>query len=228
MAVVVVLILQFTVPSWYLGKTLVCLLGWLHITTRRVAVIKKIVLGIVGLFVVILIIGALGSGGSDAPQQQAAAVAPVSATNIPTKAAQAKPTPTAVVLPAVGTPIAEGNWVYRVNEVERAETVTWSQYGNKTDAKGEWIIAFLTIKNIGKETYALNAWDFEIHDSASIKYKADSMTSSMYAEYKGASGLGDDFPPGVQAETYILFDVNPDAKGLRLWVSQAKKYIALE
>jgi hypothetical protein len=189
---------------------------------------KKILLGIVAIVVVLVIASALSSGGSQ-PTQQAAAPAPTSAPGQPTQAPQAKPTATPVILPQIGETITEGNWAYRVTKVDTAKTVTWSEYGNKTDAKGEWVIVAITLKNIGKETYSLNTWDFEVHDSAGIKYKGDTTgPGMMYAEYKGGSSLSDSFPPGVQVETYAIFDVNPEAKGLKLWLAQAKKYVALE
>ena len=39
--------------------------------------------------------------------------------------------------------------------------------------------------------------------------------------------LGDQLPPGVEVESAVLFDVNPQATGLQVWIVQARTSVDL-
>jgi hypothetical protein len=132
------------------------------------------------------------------------------------------------VLAAVGTPVGLGNWTYTVLKVERAATVTWSAFGNETKAKGEWLVIHLGLVNTGKQNFSLNYWDLEVHDEGGVKYDADVVTSSLLANHLDLPSLGEQMPPGVPVQTVVLFDVNPRAEGLRLYLAQGRKYLGLE
>jgi hypothetical protein len=173
-------------------------------------------LGCAGLLVLLGILGfalggaALRGGGS------------TTASNAP-----AKPGAEPTAVSKVGDTIQSGNWAYFVSKVDRKKEVTWTEFGNKVEAKGIWQIVQVKLKNIGKESYPINAHDFEIRDSAGVTYKRDGFNSALYSGSLKLSKLGDTFPPGVEAEVALLTDVNPDATGLRLWLVQARTAIDL-
>lgn len=152
-----------------------------------------------------------------------AAAARVTITPAPTTTATSTATP--APLPKIGETVTAGNWKYTVSKVARQKSVTWSSFGNKTDAKGIWQIVHVKLENIGKRTYTLNTWDFEVK-SGDITFEAAS-DSISYSSFNNLSKSMDDYPPGVPAEIGLLFDVNPEAKGLTLWLVQAKVAIDL-
>lgn len=138
------------------------------------------------------------------------------------------PTATPKPLPKVGETVAAGNWEYTVTSVEKAKTLTWSDFGNTSDAKGIWLIVYLTLKNVGKENFSINNWDFELNDSTGVKYNVSTDGGAfMFIGYKKLSNLGEQFPPGVAVKTALIYDIAPDAKGLRLQLKQAKTSIDL-
>lgn len=171
-------------------------------------------LGIIAILVVVGIIGAIGNSGGSSGDNSAAVA----------KAGAATATPA----PVIGDTVTKGNWAYMVTKVEKAKSVSWSQFGNKSDAKGTFLIVTLGIQNVGKETYPVNAWDFEVQDGSGVKYKTALMESSTYSGYLGLSKVGDNYPPGVPAAMALLFDINPNATGLKLNLVQAKTMVALE
>lgn len=68
-------------------------------------------------------------------------------------------------------------------------------------------------------------------DAGGITYSADIGTASSFLSYQKLSPLSsiEQYPPGVEFKTAVLFDVNPDAKGLKLVLKQANNStIALE
>lgn len=126
----------------------------------------------------------------------------------------------------IGDTITSGNWKYTVSKATREKTIKWSDFGNQTEAKGVWQIVHVKLENVGKETALINTWDFEVKDAAGITYKADT-DSVSYSSYNKLSKPMDNYPPGVPAEIGLVFDVNPSAKGLKLWLVQAKAFVEL-
>lgn len=159
--------------------------------------------------VVVIALGAIASAGSSGTKT--AIVQPGGAAG--TAAPQAK----------VGDKVAAGNWEYTVTKIDTQKSVTWSQFGNKTDAKGTWLIAYLTLTNKGNQNFGIGAQDFELLDAGGVKYNSDPLTGSSYADFQKLTklGLADQYPPGVAVNTLIMFDINPAATGLRLGLRQA-------
>ena len=133
-----------------------------------------------------------------------------------------------------GAPSRWSNWdrlhttpvllVRRPAIYDRAST---SQFGNKAEEKGIWQIDHIKLKNVGNQTYPINAHDFEVKDSQDITYKADIVQSGSYSRHNKLSSPGENFPPGVEAELGLLTDVNPAATELRPWIVQAKVFVNL-
>ncbi len=139
----------------------------------------------------------------------------------------AAPPATPTALPRVGDTVSSGNWRYTVTRVERQEAVRCFKYDDPTEAKGIWQIVQVRVTNIGTKTYSLHTWDFEINDEAGHTYEAAN-ESRAYSSLNGLSKPGDDYPPNVEAEIGLIFDVDPNAAGLKLNLAQAETLIDLE
>lgn len=138
------------------------------------------------------------------------------------------PQPTATAVPRImDIIVGKGNWAYSVVSVRKQETVAWSPFGNKTTAKGTWLIILLVVGNASERTMTIRDWDFELRDDAGRKYEMDTVTSLMFNSHNKVSSLGEQFPPGVPVPVGMLYDVNPDAKAFRLHLKQAGEFIDL-
>ncbi len=122
----------------------------------------------------------------------------------------------------VGDKVTSGNWEYTVTKVDKTKTITWSEFGNKTDATGTWLIVSITLKNIGNQNFGINTFDFELRDGANVKYDTSSKLEAFgYVQYQKLTPLGEQVPPGLEVKSALLFDINPAATGLKLVLKQA-------
>lgn len=137
--------------------------------------------------------------------------------------------PAATVLSQLGEEIVSGNWSYTVQEVQRTKELVWSDFGNKDTAVGEFLIVLLQLKNVGKENFGINAHDFQVFDESGTKYdaKAFPVGFNLWLQRNGRQALCSQCPPGVALDTGVLFDISPEAAGLRLRLVQAKRDVAL-
>ncbi|MFN8533869.1 MAG: DUF4352 domain-containing protein [Dehalococcoidia bacterium] len=171
------------------------------------------VLAIIGALVVLFVCGCVGlvvmTGGL-------AALGSTSSTSGSTTTGSRSVQPTAAPA-AVGQSVRAGDWEVTVTGVERMKTLTWSAVGNRTDAKGEWLIVSLTLVNRGNRNFAMNTFDWELRDSGGVTYATSSEGGTyMYPEFRKVNRMGDQVPPGVPYPTMLIFDVAPGASGLQL------------
>lgn len=118
---------------------------------------------------------------------------------------------------AVGQSVRAGDWEVTVTGVEKMKTLTWSQFGNTTDAKGEWIIVSLTLVNRGTRNFTMNTFDWELRDGGGVTYSTSTDGATyMYPDFRKINRMGEQVPPGVPFPTVLLFDVAPGATGLQL------------
>lgn len=134
----------------------------------------------------------------------------------------APPTPTPV--PKIGDTIRAPNWELTVVEAQRVVgPLVWSQFGNKEEPVGEWFVLTVTLKNIGRENFAVNAWDFELRTAAGATYKHTSeLGAYSYAEFRKMVPLGKQVPPGATVRTPLVFDIGKGTEGVFLVFGQAK------
>lgn len=144
-------------------------------------------------------------------------------TNTPQPSATARPTPTPP--PGLNTTVSVMNWDIKATKAEKlGQTLTWSQYGNKSQAAGTWFVVTVEMKNTGKTNFGINTHDFKLLDASGIEYKtSDDFGTYAYSEYKGGQNIGKQVPPGVTVRYFVVFDIAPDAKGLRFQFDQDKK-----
>lgn len=136
--------------------------------------------------------------------------------------------PTGPISARIGETVQGKNWLYRVERVERPTKVE-NEFG-PVKAKGTWLIAYLTVENIGKENFGLNSWDLELHVDNGVKYTPDTdFQMAMFLRSKGLTSLFlEKLPPTVPVASAVVFDIAPSATGLKLWLVQEKKYIDLK
>ena len=176
----------------------------------------KAIMVIIGLLIVGSAVSGLTSGN-----RSGTTVVPAGASS--TAAAAAAPA-------KVGDTVRSGNWAYTVTKVDKTKSLQWSEFGNKIDALGQWVIISLTLRNIGNQNFSINTFDFKLTESSGVLYDTSSkLEAYSYIRYKKLTNLGEQFPPGVDVMTALVFDVNPAATGLRLVLKQANNTtIALE
>jgi hypothetical protein len=69
-----------------------------------------------------------------------------------------------------------------------------------------------------------------VTDKAGTKYDPSTELGAFsFVSYRKLTPLGSQFPPGIDVQTALIFDVNPAATGLKLVLKQASNTaIALE
>jgi hypothetical protein len=145
-------------------------------------------------------------------------------------ATEKPPPPIATPAPLVTETIASGNWEYTITQVKRTnDPLVWTQFGNKTVPKGEWLIIDLTLKNVGKEAASIHTGDFDVVDGNGVRYHHGTTVGTSYAfqQFHKLSRLGEPFPPGAPIRTALVFDIPPEAKNLKLDLKQAGKMVPL-
>lgn len=191
--------------------------------------LKKIGIGCAGLiafFIVLAVIG-LGARNKGPTTVERSTGAPAAAA--PTLAASAAATATPG--PKVGDTVRSGNWQYTVTKVERVKALKYGDFtGSTVDALGQWLVVSLTLTNIGSQNFPINTFDFQATDAGGVKYDTSTKLEIFsYVRYQRLTSLGEQFPPGVAVKTALVFDINPEATGLKLVLKQANgTTIALE
>ena len=110
-----------------------------------------------------------------------------------------------------------------------------NQFTRPEEPKGQWAIVGVTLTNKGDRNFGLSGHDFELRDASGVKYK-NAVVGVAGNEWAKANGLKDgvlglstgQVPPGVPVKYALLFDVNPQATGLKLWLVQARVEVPLE
>lgn len=117
---------------------------------------------------------------------------------------------------SVGQTATKGNWAITLDKVERTDRVGSST----TPPQGRYVIVYLTLKNVGKQSYSLNDWDFQVVNQATKNaYKPVTVApgETLSGDYKVAV-LGQTVQPDLVSKNAVVFDVPPDATDLVLEV----------
>jgi hypothetical protein len=137
----------------------------------------------------------------------------------------ATPAPTPVPLPGINQVVSVKNWDLKVLSTQKpGKALVWSEFGNQSDAAGTWLVIPIELKNTGNTNFGVNTFDFELKDGKGItyKYSTDVGASYGYSKYKGGQDVGGQVPPGVTVKYFLVFDIAPDATGLKLVFRQDK------
>lgn len=165
-----------------------------------------------------------------ATQPAAAAGATVgTAVGSPT-AAQLAPegSPAALASPAGAAPVRAANWEFTVERVVRTRTLVWrdrpgqveTAKENREEARGEWVVVYLAVKNVGTEPVNITRFDFELQDGTGQRYPAaESIAPAQYefwVESQGLRNLAAKWRPGAGTRTALLYDLPAGTTGLKL------------
>lgn len=186
--------------------------------------------GVIGLVVLIVIIGAVanGSKGNNASVTPASPSGAAASPGSPSAATAAKPSVQATAAPKLGDTVTKGNWAYTVTKVDKpGKNIDTGNQFSKLDALGTWLAVYMTIKNVGNANFPINRTDFELQDSAGTKSNVTTESMGIWLQKINLKELGAQIPPGISFDTAILFDINPDAKGLKLNLKQANTLVDL-
>ena len=159
-----------------------------------------------------------------APVTTATSAPAADAASVPPAAQPHAGRPSAEVTPApqVGRPFAAGNWEYTVHAVQRTKTIP-GVVGTK-EARGEFVLVGLTLRNLGPRPAGVYPWDFSLVDDTGAEYAAtggmyqyapDWLRASGYLHGDLADGTGPLPPGGVQTRA-LVFDAAAEAHGLIL------------
>ncbi|WP_449417860.1 DUF4352 domain-containing protein [Phormidium nigroviride] len=100
------------------------------------------------------------------------------------------------------------------------KTLQWSEFGNSETASGKWLVVPIALKNSSQDAKEVSHSNFQVVDAAGRTYQhwENFFTASMYVQYRKRQPL---ITPvkvvsGGTVRSFLIFDISPDAKGLKL------------
>lgn len=173
----------------------------------------KILTGILAVFLFLIVIGMIGSGGSSSSPSSSNSTGGSSDSG--TSTASEKTTTESVA--KVGESVTDKDLDFVVTDITTAKTL-----GNsftKKDAQGTFQVITLKITNQGKETKTIDSSMFQLTDS-------EGRTFDRSVEGQSAKGFGEgnvdlflqQVQPGLSVTGDIVFDIPDSATGLQLIV----------
>jgi len=154
----------------------------------------------------------------------AANIAPAGAAGNGPTAVASTPKPNATAVPKVGQTVSVKNWDMTVTGVDKkGSSIQTSTYSTET-AVGTFLVVKVDMKNTGMMNFGVNTTDYSLKDAKGNTYSTSSkFLFSGYGKDQGGTDIGGQVPPGVTVHYFIVFDVAPDAAGLKLQFNQDKK-----
>ena len=158
-------------------------------------------------------LAACGAGGGPAPA--------------PGRTSGPPPSPTPAVV-AAGTATAGNVWRYTLLRGEEQKTLARDgQFGVPVDAQGMWLLLEVQVENVSDQPQIVRAADFQIVDGKGNTIQADEIGSATYSLRNRLARFGGQFRAGMGAPLGVVFDVDPAATPLRLYLPQAQGTISL-
>ncbi len=135
-----------------------------------------------------------------------------------------QPTPTPLITrPSRPTPPIDrisNKWEVNILDVEHAgKELQWSDYGKTEEALGTWLVVHISLKNTAQQDLSIHPSNFNIKDSQGRTYAhyQDYTVTETYELYRGGQLIVNTLiKPGNKANCYLLFDISPEATGLKL------------
>lgn len=128
----------------------------------------------------------------------------------------------------IGKVISGGSWEYALTRVDRVKSLTYSD-GDTREAKGIWLVVYLTVKNTGKQALALSEEDFGLLDGAQKEYKPSTgFYVRKFITEKQLVQLGEQISPGTPVKTAMFYDISPEIKGLQFLFRQINRVVPLD
>jgi hypothetical protein len=172
-----------------------------------------ITLGIVGGFIVLIIVAAALGGSKGGGTGTSAGVS----TNTGTGNGQASQSPAAAAVPGIGDKVRDGKFEFVVLRVSHRKSVGDTQFGLGETAQGVFTVISLKVTNIGSQPQTLDDSAQYVYDAAGRKFSADSAADIDLA---GANGQGNtwlnDINPGNSVHGKIAFDMPVGDKAVKI------------
>lgn len=157
----------------------------------------KILTGIMGLVLLIVVISAASGGSKDGVGNSS-----------DKKSAQSESKKDNAKLSGIGEAVQDGKFEFTVSSIECGKTsVGTNQYLTK-QAQGQFCLLNLSIKNIGTEAQTFDSSNVYLFDASDAKFSADS-SASMYANPEGSTFLNQ-INPGNSVTGSVVFDLPTD------------------
>jgi hypothetical protein len=165
----------------------------------------KVLTGIGGAILAIIVISAANSGGDDTATAAADPSVTAQATAETAESVEAEPE---VVENVFGTKVRDGKFEFTVTGMKCGIKTIGDKYVN-TKAQGEFCRIAVTVENIGDEAQAMFASNQTAYDAKGRKFESDS-TAGLYDNK--ASLLFEDINPGNTAKGNLYFDMPKGVK----------------
>jgi hypothetical protein len=144
--------------------------------------------------------------------------------NLGAKEPDPTPTPTpTIIVPPRPKPLIDrisNKWELKIINVEHpGKQLQWSDYGKIEEASGTWLVVNISLKNTAQEDSSIHPSNLRIIDSQGKIYDhyKDYTITETYELYRGGQLIVNKLiKPGNKANCYLLFDISPDATGLKL------------
>lgn len=124
-----------------------------------------------------------------------------------------------VVLPPPKLESASNKWELKILAVEHpGKELQWSDYRRTEEASGTWLVVHISLKNTAQHDSSIHPSNFNIKDSQGKTYAhyPDYTVTETYELYRGGQLIVNKLiKPGNKANCYLLFDILPDATGLK-------------
>jgi hypothetical protein len=175
-------------------------------------ILRNVLLGAGGLFVVLIVIAAVAGGGKD--QGNSVASSGSSGTSSGSRAADGASAAPAVAAsgPRIGSKARDGKFQFVITRISHAENAGDSFLGEK--AQGEYTVLHITVTNIGTVAQTLDDSAQYVYDSRGRQFSADTS-----ADIDGNSSSGQVFlqqiNPGDTVTGKVYFDMPKGVKAVR-------------
>lgn len=119
----------------------------------------------------------------------------------------------------IGEEVKVGKAVWKVLNVEKTKQVEVQSGGGGAKAEGIFVFVEAQVKNTGHEAFVLTGVEMEIVDEENRHYAFDYQNNSVFLSSIGKENLiKGSLQPGEVAKGWVTFDVDENAKGLKLKV----------
>ncbi|HVX01062.1 MAG TPA: DUF4352 domain-containing protein [Candidatus Babeliaceae bacterium] len=151
---------------------------------------------VIGIFVLLIIIGAVSGGGNTNKSTTAST----------SNGNSAKPASKATTA-TIGQPAADGKFQFTVNKISCGETSLSDGFGNvEATAQGQYCRLNITAKNIGTQSQSLDETAQYVYDAQGKKYSTDT-TADIWAQPSDQDPWSNDINPGNSLTADIMYDV---------------------
>ncbi|MFI5808499.1 DUF4352 domain-containing protein [Streptomyces sp. NPDC051561] len=113
--------------------------------------------------------------------------------------------------PGLGEPVREGKFEFTVKKIEPGGNHLGGEFG--TDAQGRYLLAHMTVKNIGDRAQYFNGSDQKTIDSKSNEHSADTGAAIFLEDSRS---FLNQINPGNTVEGIVVFDIPTNSRPVQM------------